>query len=82
MEKSSIAFIQYFSRIIQQMKKNGFIIHFLVEKYFFDTGSYFQPANKKKNASDNTRPIKLCDVASMFTYSHLNTPIDPRELTS
>ena len=23
-------------------------IHFLVEKYFFDTGSYFQPANKKK----------------------------------
>ena len=46
---SSIAFIKYFSKIIQQIKENAAycsFFNFLIETDFLDTCSYFLPANQ------------------------------------
>ena len=44
-QKSSIAFIKYFSKIIQQMKETN-EGKFLIETDFLDTRSFFLPANQ------------------------------------
>ena len=77
---SSIAFITYFSKIMQQnlMKEKYNAVCLLLDWYRFSWYAIFF-TSQSKCASDNTTSQNLCDVTTMFTYSHLNTPIDQWE---
>ena len=54
-QKSSIAFIKYFSKIMRQMKENAG--YFLIETDLLDTRSYFLSANQ------NARPYSHRNTA-------------------
>ena len=41
--------------------------------------STFLPANQNLHLALHTTNQNLCDVTAMFTYSHLNKPINQQE---
>ena len=74
-KKSSIAFIKYFSKIIQQMKENAGFFYFLIETDFLDTHHIpYQPI--KMRVWQHITNQSLFDVTAMFPYPHPNTAID------
>ena len=75
-KKPSIAFIKYFWKIVRQMKENA--VYLLLDRNRFSWYALIFLTIKTRTWQHITNQ-NSCDVTTVFTYSHLNTPLDQWE---
>jgi len=76
-KKPSTAFINYFSKIIRQIKENA--VYLLLDRKRFSLyAPYFLPTNRNVHLQHTTNQNSY-DVKTVFTYSNLNIPTDQIE---
>ena len=70
-KKSSIAFIKYFSKINRQIKETN-EGKFLINTDFFDTRSYFLPANQnaRLTAYNHSKFVRCPNRISILSSKH------------